>query len=398
MPIDASAALGATIAPFSSSWDADDVILYHLGIGAGLGKPTDPAELAYTYEQKLVVLPSFGVVPAFQGLMTAVIGQVPGLAINPVMVLHGEQDLEIHKPIPTSATVEHRPRIASIYDKGKAALITLEIESGPAGDPIFTNRFTIFARGEGGFGGDANSPAPGNTPPEREPDAVVESPTMSHQALIYRLSGDKNPLHADPDFAKLGGFDTPILHGLCTYGIVCKATVDTLLGGDVTAVARYQVRFAGRRLPRRDGRHVDVARRRPDHPVGHDEGTGRPRPVERRDLDPGVGGLAGRQLVAGTLDDLLARRADRVALRVAGRHPPLPAQRRAGHAADHRLHHRRGREDHVGEPVVVSLVDPGRDDLLNLHRTHVSHASRVPQVDRTGNARPTGSITDSPVW
>ncbi len=245
MPIDPDVALSASIEPFSTSWDADDVILYHLGIGAGLGKPTDSGELAYTYEQRLVVLPSFAVVPAFGALVKAATGQVPGLAINPVMVLHGEQDVEIHKPIPISATAEHRPRIASLYDKGKAALVTVEVESGPAGDPLFTNRFTIFARGEGSFGGNPDSPPPGNTPPERDPDAVVESPTMSHQALLYRLSGDKNPLHADPDFAKLGGFDTPILHGLCTFGIVCKAVVDSLLGGDVSAVARYQVRFTG---------------------------------------------------------------------------------------------------------------------------------------------------------
>ena len=245
MAIDPAVALAARIEPYTTSWDADDVILYHLGIGAGLNKATDQAELAYTYEQKLVVLPSFAVVPAFRALVVAVTGQVPGLAINPVMVLHGEQDLEVHKAIPTSGSVEHRPKVASLYDKGKAALITIEVESGPAGDPLFTNRFTIFARGEGGFGGDPNSPPPGNTPPEREPDAVAESPTMSHQALIYRLSGDKNPLHADPDFAKLGGFDTPILHGLCTYGMVAKAVVDTLLDGDVTAVARYQVRFTG---------------------------------------------------------------------------------------------------------------------------------------------------------
>ncbi|HVW34970.1 MAG TPA: MaoC/PaaZ C-terminal domain-containing protein [Acidimicrobiia bacterium] len=246
MPIDPSVALGATIEPFSSSWDADRVILYHLGIGAGLNRATDPAELAYTYEQKLVVLPSFAVVPAFPGLVAAAGGRVPGLAINPVMILHGEQDVEIHQPIPTAGTVEHRPRVASLYDKGKAALVTIEVESGPAGGaPMFTNRFTIFARGEGGFGGDPNSPAPGNEPPDREPDAVTESPTMSHQALIYRLSGDKNPLHADPDFAKLGGFDTPILHGLCTHGIVCKAVVDALLDGDTTAVARYQNRFTG---------------------------------------------------------------------------------------------------------------------------------------------------------
>jgi len=245
MAVDPAIALAAAIEPFTTSWDADDVILYHLGIGAGLNKPVDPAELAYTYEQRLHVLPSFAVVPAFRALVEAVTGQVPGLAINPIMVLHGEQDLEVHKPIPTSGTVVHRPRVASLYDKGKAALITIEVESGPSGDPIFTNRFTIFARGEGGFGGDPNSPPPGHQPPDREPDAVAESPTMSHQALIYRLSGDKNPLHADPDFAKLGGFDTPILHGLCTYGIVAKAVVDTLLDGDVTAVARYQVRFTG---------------------------------------------------------------------------------------------------------------------------------------------------------
>jgi acyl dehydratase len=245
MPIDPDLALGATIEPFSTSWDADDVILYHLGIGAGLNRPTDPAELAYTYEQKLVVLPSFAVVPAFRGLTMAATGQVPGLAVNPIMILHGEQDLEIHRPLPAQGSAEHRARVASLYDKGKAALFTIEVESGPAGDPLFTNRFTIFARGEGGFGGDPNSPAPGNTPPDRAPDAVAESPTMSHQALIYRLSGDKNPLHADPDFAKLGGFDTPILHGLCTFGIACKAVVDTLLDGDVTAVKRYQVRFTG---------------------------------------------------------------------------------------------------------------------------------------------------------
>jgi acyl dehydratase len=245
MPIDPAVALGAAIEPFTTSWDADDVILYHLGLGAGLDKPTDPAELAYTYEQKLVVLPTFAVVPAFRGLLLAATGQVPGVAVNPIMILHGEQDLEIHRPIPTSATAEHRPRVASIYDKGKAALVTIEVESGPAGDPLFTNRFTMFARGEGGFGGDPNSPPPGNHPPDRDPDTVVESPTMRHQALIYRLSGDKNPLHADPDFAKLGGFDTPILHGLCTYGIAAKAVVDTLLDGDVTALSRYQVRFTG---------------------------------------------------------------------------------------------------------------------------------------------------------
>ena len=221
--------------------------------------PTDPAELAYTYEEHLAVLPSFGVVPAFPGLLAALNGQVPGLAIDPTLGLHGEQDLEIHKLIPTSGSVEHRPRVAALYDKGTAGIVVIEVESGPAGDPLFTNRFTVFARGEGGFGGDQHSPGPQNSPPDREPDAVAESPTMTHQALIYRLSGDKNPLHADPDFAKLGGFDAPILHGLCTYGIACKAVVDTMLDGDVNAVARYQVRFTGVVFPGETVGDLDVA-------------------------------------------------------------------------------------------------------------------------------------------
>ncbi|MGH8992922.1 MAG: MaoC/PaaZ C-terminal domain-containing protein [Acidimicrobiia bacterium] len=245
MPVDPSQALGATLPPFTSSWDPDTVILYHLGVGAGLEKPTEAAELAYTYEQNLVVLPSFGVVPAFPALMSAVLGAVPGLAVNPAMVLHGQQDLEIHRPLPTSATVENRGRISSLYDRGKAAIFTVEIESGPpGGEPFFTNRYVIFARGEGGFGGEA-PPKPGNAAPERPADAVVESPTMPQQALLYRLSGDKNPLHADPNFSRLGGFEVPILHGLCTYGIACKAVVDHLLDGDVSRVARYQVRFTG---------------------------------------------------------------------------------------------------------------------------------------------------------
>ena len=173
------------------------------------------------------------------------LGAIPGVSINFAMVLHGEQDVEIHRPIPTEAKIETTGRVAGLYDKGKAALIVLEVASKMAGgEPLFTNRFSISARGEGGFGGDAG-PKPGNEAPARTPDAVVESPTVSHQALLYRLSGDKNPLHADPDFAKMGGFDVPILHGLCSYGVVCKAVVDKLLDGAVDRVARYQARFAG---------------------------------------------------------------------------------------------------------------------------------------------------------
>jgi acyl dehydratase len=246
MPIDPKKALGATLPDSTGSWEKDDVILYHLGVGAG-ARATDPKELEYTYEKNLKVLPSFGVIPVF-GSMGGFAG-VPGMQINFALVLHGEQDIEIHRPIPPEAKIKSTGRIAGLYDKGKAALIVNEIDTRlESGERLFTNRFSIFARGEGGFGGESG-PKAGNESPTRKPDVVVESPTVSHQALLYRLSGDKNPLHADPAFAKMGGFDKPILHGLCSFGIVCKAAVDSVLGGDVTKVARYQARFAGVLFP-----------------------------------------------------------------------------------------------------------------------------------------------------
>ncbi|GIW13309.1 MAG: 3-alpha,7-alpha,12-alpha-trihydroxy-5-beta-cholest-24-enoyl-CoA hydratase [Tepidiforma sp.] len=243
MPIEPSKALGAPIQGGSFRWDRDKVILYHLGVGAG-DPPTDPNELAYTYERNLKVLPSFGVIPAFGSL--GGVGQVPGLQFNPALLLHGEQDLEIRKPIPVEGEVETSGKVAGIYDKGKAALVVLETETKLKGDsePLFVNRFSLFLRGEGGFGGESGPPA-GNEAPNRAPDGTVESKTLPQQALLYRLSGDKNPLHADPEFAKMGGFDRPILHGLCSFGVVCKAVVDHALGGDTGKVARYQARFAG---------------------------------------------------------------------------------------------------------------------------------------------------------
>jgi acyl dehydratase len=242
MPIDPKKALGATLPDSTGSWEKDDVILYHLGVGAG-ARATDPKELEYTYEKNLKVLPSFGVIPVF-GSMGGFAG-VPGMQINFALVLHGEQDIEIHRPIPPEAKIKSTGRIAGLYDKGKAALIVNEIDTRlESGERLFTNRFSIFARGEGGFGGDPG-PKPGNEAPSRKPDVVAESPTLPQQALLYRLCGDKNPLHADPDFAKLGGFDRPILHGLCSFGIVCKAVVDHCLGGDTAKVARYQARFSG---------------------------------------------------------------------------------------------------------------------------------------------------------
>jgi acyl dehydratase len=246
MAIDPQKAMSAPIAPGESSWNKDQVILYHLGIGAGVPQ-TEARELAYTYEnaKDFKVIPSFAVIPVFTYLGRGF--GVPGLAgeFNPALLLHGEQDIEIHAPIPAEAKVKHQGKIAGIYDKGKAALVVVQCDtSDEAGRPLFTNRMSAFLRGAGGFGGDAG-PKAGNEAPQRAPDLEVESKTLPQQTLLYRLSGDKNPLHADPGFSKLGGFDVPILHGLCSYGIVCKAVVDAALGGDVVKVARYQARFAG---------------------------------------------------------------------------------------------------------------------------------------------------------
>ena len=246
MPIDVEKVVGTELPGQVSEWDPDDVILYHLGLGAGV-PPTDENELDYCYEMRLKVLPSFGVLPVFSTL-TGMVG-IEGMSFNPMMLLHGEQEIEIHKPLPVRAKVENSARITDIFDKGKGAAVVVKAETrDEQGDLLCTNRFLAFIRGEGGFGGEPG-PAPGNVAPDREPDLVKESTTLPQQALLYRLSGDKNPLHVDPNMAKLGGFDTPILHGLCSYGIVCKAAVDAALDGDVTKVGSYAARFAGVLFP-----------------------------------------------------------------------------------------------------------------------------------------------------
>jgi acyl dehydratase len=175
----------------------------------------------------------------------APIFEVPGLDFNPALLLHGEQEVVLHKPLPPECKVKGQTRIADIYDKGKAALVIIELNVRDENDdPLYTNRMSLFLRGEGGFGGPAG-PKVQNQPPERAPDGQRESLTLPQQALLYRLNGDKNPLHCDPDFAAKGGFDRPIIHGLCSYGVVCKAVVDGALDGDPTRVARYAARFRG---------------------------------------------------------------------------------------------------------------------------------------------------------
>ncbi|MFJ3226715.1 MaoC/PaaZ C-terminal domain-containing protein [Streptomyces sp. NPDC086783] len=243
MPIDAAKAVAAGPRTAEIAWGHKDVQLYHLGIGAGV-PATDPDELRYTLESRLHVLPSFATVAGAGS--PGVIGglSMPGVDVDLAHVLHGGQSVEVHRPIPAEGSAVATSRIAAVYDKGKAAILVLRTEAADAEGPLWTNDAQIFVRGEGGFGGD-RGPSTRPQAPEGPPDLVAERHVREDQALLYRLSGDWNPLHADPEFAKLAGFDRPILHGLCTYGMTLKAVVDTVLGGDVTRVRSYRTRFAG---------------------------------------------------------------------------------------------------------------------------------------------------------
>ncbi|MFJ8692539.1 MaoC/PaaZ C-terminal domain-containing protein [Streptomyces roseolilacinus] len=245
MPIDATRALAAEPWSETLAWDHKDVQLYHLGIGAGV-PATDPAELRYTLESRLHVLPSFATVAGGgTGMLTGL--SAPGVDVDLAAVLHGGQRVDVHRPLPVRGRAVTTSRVAAVYDKGKAAVLVLRSETADADGPLWTSEADVFVRGEGGFGGERgpSRPAADDRVPDRAPDRTVERPVREDQALLYRLSGDWNPLHADPAFAALAGFDRPILHGLCTYGMTLKAVVDTALGGDVTRVRSYRTRFAG---------------------------------------------------------------------------------------------------------------------------------------------------------
>lgn len=244
MPIDPAVAIGAELPEVEFSWTPSDVLLYHVALGAG-ASPTDPRELRYVLEDRLHVLPTFGVVAPNFRIFEPPSVRFPGIEVDLAKVLHATQSITIHQPIPASGKAIAHPRIADVWDKEKAAIIVQEaVITDPSGIPLWTTRSGIFARGEGGFGG-VRGPSTRVSLPERAPDHVIDTPILPQQALLYRLCGDRNPLHADPEFAGIAGFDRPILHGLCTWGMVCKAVVDTVLDGDVTRVRSYAAQFHG---------------------------------------------------------------------------------------------------------------------------------------------------------
>ena len=244
MPIDLNTALGAELPSQEFSWTASDVALYALGVGAA-GDPMNTTGLEYIHDTAPKVLPSFATVAATMNVTEAPRVSFPGVEIDLAKVVHGSQSVRLHRPIPADGTATTTTKIAEIQDKGSAAVIIQESETVSAsGEKLWTARSGIFARGEGGFGGERGSSEKVEYP-EREADHTLEVATLPQQALIYRLCGDRNPLHSDPAFAEGAGFPRPILHGLCSYGLVLRAVIDDVLGGDVTRVHGYGVTFGG---------------------------------------------------------------------------------------------------------------------------------------------------------
>ncbi|MGV0635434.1 MaoC/PaaZ C-terminal domain-containing protein [Mycolicibacillus trivialis] len=244
MPIDLDAALGAEFGAVEFSWSATNVQLYNLALGAG-SDPMDPRELSYVVDRTPQVLPTFGCVAASFDAVDPPKVSWPGIDIDLAKILHASERVSVPAPLPPSGRARSVSRIVGVWDKGKAAVVDLETTvTDTDGELLWTQQRSIFARGEGGFGGERGPSGPGG-PPERDPDLQVDIPVLPQQALIYRLCGDRNPLHSDPEFAAGAGFDQPILHGLCTYGMTCKAIVDAALDGDAGAVRSFGARFAG---------------------------------------------------------------------------------------------------------------------------------------------------------
>jgi acyl dehydratase len=241
MPFKANELMAYRVPEVRQQLTPKDCMLYALGVGLG-ADPMDERQLKFVYEDGLQVLPTMAAVLAYPGFWA----KDPKANIDWVKILHGEQDMTFHKPLPSEASLTGVSKIIGIADKGagKGSIIlsTREIKDA-AGTLLATVRQTGFARGDGGSGSAGAQPEAFPSMPERKADVEMTIPTLPQAALIYRLSGDYNPLHADPKVAKAGGFPKPILHGLCTYGVAGHAVLATLCNYDARKMKRFRCRF-----------------------------------------------------------------------------------------------------------------------------------------------------------
>jgi acyl dehydratase len=237
MPINPDA-VGARGAPSRRKWTSKDALLYAVGVGAGTRELTFTTENTKDVRQR--VLPTFAVIIGGGGVPMDRIG-----SFNPMLMVHGEQGIELLDEIPADGELESVGEITAIWDKGSAAVLEFEATATnvATGKPLLKTRTMLFCRGEGGWGGE-RGPSLKTEFPDRAPDHEVTYQTREDQALIYRLSGDRNPLHSDPSFAAMGGFDRPILHGLCTWGFTGRALLHTLCGGDPGRFKAMNSRFS----------------------------------------------------------------------------------------------------------------------------------------------------------
>lgn len=245
-------AVGYEFEPIVYEYTERDVSLYALGVGAPADW-LDQDELRFVYELSshgFQALPTFPVIYPSAMIFRMIEGKLGEIEYSPMMLVHGEQYLELKHKIPTSGRITCRPRVSAIYDKGSGILVVSDTSClDEHGTEIAFQQNSMFIRGIGGFGGDRGPSGNTNNPPERPPDATRREQTSTRQALIYRLSGDINPLHADPAMAALGGFATPILHGLCTFGFAGRAVLKHFCDNDPSRFKNIRVRFANPVFP-----------------------------------------------------------------------------------------------------------------------------------------------------
>ena len=247
MPLN-PAAVGAVGDVRTMSWNSKDALLYAVGIGAGRNDLSFTTE--NTKEVQQVVFPTFAVVAGSGTTSPGKSAMAEIGTFNWAMLVHGSQAITLHRPIPVEAEATVQDKVVAMYDKGKAAVVVTEAETKlKTGELLWTTRSSVFIRGEGGWDGERGPSGPQNEPPVKAPDHEVTLQTSPDQAFVYRLSGDRNPLHTDPSFAAIGGFDRPILHGLCSYGFTGRALLGALCNNDVTKFKHIEGRFSSPVMP-----------------------------------------------------------------------------------------------------------------------------------------------------